>query len=67
MGGALPVECNDDHGNTGEADTGNVCPNTLSSSFSLPVTAGTTYIIRVGSYATPPVTGMFNLNIACTP
>ncbi|HPF38692.1 MAG TPA: hypothetical protein PK093_08615 [Phycisphaerae bacterium] len=66
-GGALPIECNDDHGNALEGDTGNVCAETLASSFSIPVTAGNTYMIRVGSYGAPPSTGMFNLNISCTP
>ncbi|MCB9858295.1 MAG: hypothetical protein H6818_21640 [Phycisphaerales bacterium] len=66
-GGALPIECNDDHGNSNEMDTGNDCPDALSASFSVPVTSGVTYIVRVGSYGAPPSTGMFNLNIACTP
>ena len=67
-GGALPVECNDDHGNAAEADTGNTCVETLAASLSIPVVQGQTYIIRVGTFddANPPAgDGLFNLNVDC--
>jgi|GEM_PF-3599612 len=66
-GGALPVECNDDHGNVDEADTGNTCDAALAAALSFPVVQGETYIIRVGSFSTttPAPLGLFNLNIAC--
>jgi len=66
-GGALPVECNDDHGNATEADTGNTCADTLSAALSFPVVQGQTYIIRVGSFSTttPAPLGIFSLNISC--
>ncbi len=66
-GGALPVECNDDHGNATEADTGNTCAAALSAALSFPVVQGQTYIIRVGSFSatTPAPLGIFNLNISC--
>jgi len=66
-GGALPIECNDDHGNASENDSGNACADTLSASLSVPVSSGATYIIRVGSFSAPPQTLMFPLNIACVP
>lgn len=64
-GGTLPVECNDDHGNTTEADTGMTCPNSLSASLSIPVNSGDVHIIRVGSFSATAQTASFNLNIAC--
>jgi|GEM_PF-2125299 len=65
LGGAAPLECNDDHGNATEADTGNTCPDSLSASLSINATMGTTYVIRVGSFSATPQTAMFDLNIAC--
>ncbi|MCB9855564.1 MAG: hypothetical protein H6818_07725 [Phycisphaerales bacterium] len=65
LGGALPVECNDDHGNTTEMDTGNTCVEGLAASLSIPVTSGNTYLVRVGSFSQAAQTAMFNLNIAC--
>ncbi len=44
-----PLECNDDHGEATEGDTGLVCPGTKEASLSIPTTAGNEYIIRVGS------------------
>jgi len=67
IGGTLPIECNDDHGNTTELDTGNTCPDTFSASLSIPVTSGSTFIIRVGTFSAAPQTGVINLNIDCVP
>jgi hypothetical protein len=66
-GGALAIECNDDHGNATEADTGNPCAETLAASLSVPVTGGNVYIIRVGSFTTAAVAFMFPLNVDCVP
>ena len=63
--GTLPIECNDDHGNATEADTGNTCPDDFSAALSVEVTAGSTYIIRIGTFAAPPTAAVVNLNIAC--
>lgn len=63
-----PLQCNDDHGNTTEADTGLPCPSTLESSLSVPCTVGDTFMIRVGTFqATTTVTGADVLNITCAP
>jgi len=45
-----PIECNDDWGAPAEGDTGPACPGTFEASLSLDVTAGTCYLIRVGSF-----------------
>ncbi|HPF40116.1 MAG TPA: hypothetical protein P5081_13915 [Phycisphaerae bacterium] len=66
-GGAPPIECNDDHGNLSEGDTGVSCPNSLSASLSIPVTMGSTYIIRVGTFSESTQAGVIDLNIACQP
>lgn len=63
-GGALPIECNDDHSEAAEGDTGNVCPFDFSASLSVPVTAGNTYVIRVGVFDGAAL-GLINLNINC--
>lgn len=65
--GALPVECNDDHGEAAEGDTGHACDYDFSASLSTPVTMGSTYIIRVGTFGTAPQTGIIDLNIECAP
>jgi len=48
----LPLECNDDHGDATESDSGVACPEALESSLSIPVTAGQCYKIRVGAFVT---------------
>ncbi len=65
--GAVPLECNDDYGNVDEGDTGNACPapGTFQASLSINATAGTTYVIRVGTFSTAPQTFMFDLNVEC--
>lgn len=61
-----PIECNDDHGNATEADSGPACPATLESSMLVSaVTMGNTYIVRVGNFSATTGTGADNLNIAC--
>ena len=63
LGGADPIDCNDDHAD----GDGNTCAATLSASLSINATMGTTYVIRVGSFTAAATTGMFDLNIACVP
>ncbi|MCB9852887.1 MAG: hypothetical protein H6819_07310 [Phycisphaerales bacterium] len=67
LGGVLPIECNDDHGEATEGDTGNTCPDQFSASLSIPVTMGDTFIIRVGTFGAAPQTGTINLNVNCAP
>ena len=61
-----PIECNDDHGNADEADSGFACPGTLEASLAIPVTAGNCYKIRVGAFSTSGAIGGADvLNITC--
>lgn len=61
-----PLECNDDHGNVTEGDTGNPCPGPLEASLSIPVAVGDEFIIRVGSF-NGGQSGADALNISCQP
>ncbi len=61
-----PLECNDDHGNANEGDTGLPCPGGLEASLSIPVTQGQCYKIRVGAFSTSPG-GDDLLNVGCEP
>lgn len=64
-----PLECNDDHGNATEADTGATCSNTLTTleaSLSVPVTMGNCYSIRVGVFSTSgTINGADTLRVSC--
>ncbi len=62
-----PLECNDDHGNATEADTGLACPGGLESSLSIPTVLGNQYLIRVGTFTATTTTGPDALNILCVP
>ncbi|MEM7228908.1 MAG: hypothetical protein AAF432_08845 [Planctomycetota bacterium] len=60
------LECNDDHGNADEGDSGLPCDNTLEASLSIQVTAGQCYKIRVGAFsAAGGIGGADVLNITC--
>lgn len=65
LGGTPPIECNDDHGEPLEGDTGLTCPDQFSASLSIPVTTGETFIIRVGTFGAAPQAGVINLNVTC--
>jgi subtilisin family serine protease len=62
-----PAECNDDHGNATEADSGFSCPSGLESSLSIPTVNGSCYTIRVGTFSATTSTGLDQLNIQCVP
>ncbi len=64
---APPSECNDDHGNATEGDTGFSCPSGLEASLSIPAAIGNCYTIRVGTFSATTSTAPDQLNIQCVP
>ncbi len=62
-----PLECNDDHSNATEADTGFPCvAESLAASLSVPVVQGQVYTIRVGAFSTSgTISGADQLNVQC--